>query len=63
MVRYEVKTIHKSFVGCEGTLKEAKAYISSLENVGVEIVDVKYFSNDIRINDIRNGNFNTKELI
>lgn len=57
MIRYEVKTPHKSFVGCEDTLEEAKNYIASLENAGVEIIQVKYFDNDQRIADIREGKF------
>ena len=59
MIRYEVKTPHKSFVGCEGTLEEATAYISGLIDAGVEILKVEYFDQDQRIADIRNGNFNT----
>ena len=55
MIRYEVKTPHKSFVGCE----EATAYISGLIEAGVEILKVEYFDKDQRIADIRNGNFNT----
>lgn len=59
MIRYEVKTPHKSFVGCEGTLEEARAYIAGLIEAGVEILKVEYFDKDQRITDIRNGNFNT----
>jgi len=56
MVRYEVETIHKSFVGCEDTLEDAKAYIAALEDAGVEIVSVEYYDRDERIAAIRNGN-------
>lgn len=55
MIRYEVKTPHKSFVGCESTLKEAKDYIASLKDSGVEIIKVEYFDNDQRVADIREG--------
>ena len=56
MVRYEVETIHKSFVGCEDTLEDAKAYIAALEDAGVEIVSVEYYDRDERIAAIRSGN-------
>ncbi len=56
MVRYEAKTIHKAFVGCEDTLEEAKTYIASLEEAGVEIVSVEYYDRDERIAAIRSGN-------
>ncbi len=56
MVRYEAKTIHKAFVGCEDTLEEAKTYIASLEEAGVEIVSVEYYDHDERIAAIRSGN-------
>ena len=59
MIRYEVKTPHKSFVGCEGTLEEARAYIAGLIEAGVEILKVEYFDKAQRNTDIRNGNFNT----
>jgi hypothetical protein len=55
MIRYEVKTPHKSFVGCEPTIDEAKNYIKALINAGVEILKVEYFDKDERINAIRNG--------
>tara|TARA_R110000823_G_scaffold64591_1_gene151482 strand:+ start:349 stop:579 length:231 start_codon:yes stop_codon:yes gene_type:complete len=55
MIRYEVETPHKSFVGCEDTIEEAKDYIQSLVNCGVEILKVEYFDRDERINAIRNG--------
>ena len=51
MVRYEVKTPHKSFVGCEPTLKEAKRYIASLVEEGVEILNVEYYDRDERVDD------------
>ncbi len=57
MVRYEVKTPHKSFVGCEPTLKEAKRYIASLVEEGVEILDVEYYDRDERVAAIRNDPF------
>ena len=55
MIRYEAKTPHKAFVGCEDTLEEAKAYIQSLIDCGVEILKVEYFDKDERLNAIRNG--------
>jgi hypothetical protein len=55
MIRYEVKTPHKSFVGCEPTIREAKEYIASLVDAGVEIINVEYFDKDQRIADIRAG--------
>jgi len=55
MTRYEVKTNHKRFAGCEGTIEEAKAYIASLEKAGVTILEVNYFDNDQRLADIRAG--------
>ena len=55
MIRYEAKTPHKAFVGCEDTLAEAKAYIQSLMDAGVEILSVEYFDKDERVNAIRNG--------
>jgi len=55
MIRYEAKTPHKAFVGCEDTLAEAKAYIQSLIDAGVEILSVEYFDKDERVNAIRNG--------
>jgi|MDTA01.1.fsa_nt_gb hypothetical protein len=59
MVRYEVKTPHKSFVGCEPTLKEAKRYIASLVEAGVEILNVEYYDRDERVDAIRNDPFET----
>ena len=56
MIRYEVKTPHKSFVGCEDTIEEAEEYIQSLINCGVEILKVAYFDRDDRVDAIRNGN-------
>ena len=55
MIRYEVKTPHKTFAGCEGTIEEAKAYINALTDAGVEILNVEYFDKDQRIADIRAG--------
>ena len=55
MIRYEVETNHKSFVGCEDTIEEAKAYIQLLIDEGVEIISVNYFDLDERIAQIRNG--------
>jgi hypothetical protein len=62
MIRYEVKTPHKAFVGCEDTLEEATAYIAGLIEAGVEILKVEYFDKEQRITDIRNGNFNTPTI-
>ena len=47
MVRYEVKTPHKSFVGCESTIEEATDYIASLVEAGVEILKVELISDAI----------------
>tara|TARA_R100001443_G_C3359920_1_gene178865 strand:- start:2181 stop:2354 length:174 start_codon:yes stop_codon:yes gene_type:complete len=55
MIRYEVKTPHKAFVGCEDTIEAAKAYIASIVDAGVEVTKVEYFDNDQRIADIRSG--------
>lgn len=55
MIRYEVETIHKNFAGCEDTIEEAKAYIQSLIDAGVEIVSVHYYDHAQRIADIRAG--------
>ena len=55
MIRYEVKTPHKTFVGCEGTIEEAKDYIAGLVEAGVEILNVEYFDKDKRVADIRAG--------
>ncbi len=55
MIRYEVKTPHKAFVGCEDTLTEAKRYIASLVEEGVEILSVEYYDRDERVAAIRNG--------
>jgi len=55
MTRYEVKTPHKSFAGCEDTIEEAKAYIAAIKKAGVEVLEVNYFDNDQRIADIRAG--------
>ena len=55
MIRYEVKTPHKSFVGCESTIEEAKNYIASLVDAGVEILKVEYFDRDERVTNIRKG--------
>ena len=57
MIRYEVKTPHKSFTGCESTLEEAKAYIAAIKKAGVEVLEVNYFDNEQRLADIRAGNF------
>tara|TARA_R110002012_G_scaffold264972_1_gene448406 strand:- start:300 stop:473 length:174 start_codon:yes stop_codon:yes gene_type:complete len=55
MIRYEAKTPHKAFVGCEDTMEEAKAYIQSLIDADVEIISVEYFNNAERVKAIRNG--------
>jgi hypothetical protein len=55
MIRYEVETIHEHFVGCEDTMEEAKAYIQSLIDAGVEIIDVQYYDRAQRVEDIRAG--------
>jgi len=62
VIRYEVKTKPgpferkgKCFVGQESTLADAKAYIKSLTDNGVEIAGVEYFDNDSRVADIRAG--------
>jgi hypothetical protein len=55
MIRYEVKTPHKAFVGCEDTIEEAKAYIKSLVDADVQILKVEYFDRDERIAAIENG--------
>jgi len=55
MIRYEVKTPHKSFVGCESTIEEATDYIASLVEAGVEILKVEYFDRDERVANIRKG--------
>lgn len=55
MIRYEIKTPHKSFVGCEDTLTDAQNYIADLVGAGVEIIHVEYFDNDQRVADIRAG--------
>jgi hypothetical protein len=55
MTRYEIKTPHKSFAGCEPTPEEAKAYVAGLIRAGVKILNVEYFDNQTRIDDIRAG--------
>ena len=55
MIRYEVKTVHKSFTGCEPTMIEAENYINSLIDAGVEIIEVNYFNRDTRVKAIREG--------
>jgi len=55
MIRYEAETPHKAFVGCEDTIEEAKAYIQSLIDCGVEIIRVDYYDRDHRLEEIRNG--------
>ena len=55
MIRYEVKTPHKSFVGCEDTMTEAVDCIQSLIDAGVDILSVEYFDRDERVAAIRNG--------
>jgi len=57
MTRYEVKTPHKTFAGCEGTIKEAKAYIAAIKKAGVEVLEVNYFDNEERVANIRAGKF------
>jgi hypothetical protein len=57
MTRYEVKTPHKSFAGCEGTIEEAKAYIAAIKKAGVEVLEVNYFDNEERVANIRAGKF------
>ncbi len=53
MIRYEVKTIHKSFVGYEDTLEDAKAYIKSIGSD--DILSVEYYDRAERETAIRNG--------
>ena len=55
MTRYEIKTSHKNFTGCEGTRAEAEAYVDALRNAGVEIIKVEYFNRDERVANIRDG--------
>jgi len=55
MIRYEAKTPHKSIVGCEPTIGEAKDYIAGLIEAGVEILKVEYFDRDERVDAIRKG--------
>lgn len=55
MIRAEVKTTNKSFVFCEDTEEEARAYVAALEENGVEIVHVEYFDRDARIAAIQSG--------
>ncbi len=55
MTRYEIKTPHKCFAGCESTLKDAEAYVAALVDAGVEIISVDYFDNETRVADIRAG--------
>lgn len=57
MIRYEAKTPHKTFVGCEDTMEEAKAYIEATKAAGVEIIEVNYYDNAQRVADIRAGKF------
>ena len=49
MIRYEVKTVHNSFTGCEHTMIEAEKYINSLIDAGVEMIEVNYFNRDTRV--------------
>jgi hypothetical protein len=55
MIRIEIKTEHKSFVSCESTPAEAKAYVQSLVDNGVVIISAEYFDLDSRVSDIRAG--------
>ena len=55
MTRYEIETPNKCFAGCEDTIDNAKAYVESLKDAGVEVLKVEYFDNDQRIADIRAG--------
>lgn len=55
MTRYEIKTNHKSFAGCESNIEDAKAYVQGLVDAGVEILKVEYFDNETRIADIQAG--------
>jgi len=57
MTRYEVKTPHKTFAGCEGTIEEAKSYIAAIKKAGVEVLEVNYFDNEERVANIRAGKF------
>ena len=57
MIRYEVKTPHTSFAGCEPTIAEAKAYIAAIVDAGAEVTNVEYFDNDERVANIRAGKF------
>lgn len=55
MTRYEVKTPHKTFAGCESTIEDAKAYVAAMVEAGVEVLKVDYFDNETRIADIQAG--------
>jgi hypothetical protein len=55
MIRYEVKTKHKSFVGCESTLAEAKAYIRTCIENGLEVISARFYDNERRVADIMAG--------
>ena len=55
MIRAEVKTPHKSFVFCEDTIEEAKAYAQAMIDNGVTIEKIEYFDLDQRIADIKAG--------
>ena len=55
MIRAEVKTPNKSFVFCEDTIEEAKAYAKAMTDNGVIIEKIEYFDLDRRIADIKTG--------
>ena len=55
MIRAEVKTPNKSFVFCEDTIEEAKAYAQAMIDNGVTIEKIEYFDLDQRIADIKAG--------
>lgn len=55
MIRAEIKTPHKSFVFCEDTIEEARAYVAAMKENGVTILKAEYFDREKRIADIRDG--------
>ena len=57
MIRYEVQTASSHFVMCDSTLQEAKDYIQSLIDEGVEVVSVSSYDRDVRVDNIRHGDY------
>lgn len=55
MIRIEFTTKNKSGVMHEGTIEEAKAYVKSMQDAGVEFLKVEYFDRDSRVSNIREG--------